>query len=299
MPYFDVRQFPPYTRDCIATRSINLMCAVLHCIKYEQLYDQPFHDGSENSTLNKIIENINNLHPDLQRGATSNERIVIPMLAGLGGAFVRIRSVLSIPGTPEIRLGELFYRKRVHPTTNVEQVLKNFIVDSLESVHTALNDQMFHFCVPFLTHQLNSAQIRPTEAQFRRFIRVLGDRTMQSFYDCSYTQEEKDEVIAARQLGIFRERRPAASRPPKPIIRTRDGNGRHCVNGVCCGSNDPDDWCNTITVGGSTVCSLGSDTGTQCYPTNQEFHDKKSRPPRIRKGGRSTKAGATKKPSKV
>lgn len=297
--YFDVKKLPPYTSDCIATRSINLMCAILRGITYKELYDTPFHDRSGNSPLDRIIFHINNLHPDLQVGATGNSRIVIPILAGTGGAFARIRLVLNEPGTPEIKLGDLFHQKRLHPTLHTGLKLKNFIVDTLESVHTSTNDPMYHFCVPFLKIQLDSTRPRPTEPEYRRFITKLGHKTLQDFYESPYNDEERNAAIAARQLGIFKEKRPQGSKPGGPTTKTKDGNQRHCVNGACCGSNDPEDWCNSVIINGNEACALGSDYGTQCYSLVGEGGDIDSKKTDAKKSAIKKSTAGKAKPRKA
>lgn len=260
--YFDVKTLPPYTQDCIATRSINLMCAILRGITYRELYTHDFHDDSGNSVLDRMLYNINNLHPDLQVGATTNSRIVIPILAGPNGAFTRIHALLSLPGMPRIKLGKLYHEKRVHPTTDMEKTLRNFIVDTLDGVHTATNDQMFHFCVPFISIQMGTRPTRPSETEFNRFISVLGKKTLQEFYNASYTMAEKERAIIARKQGILREKRPDSSRPPRTVVKVTNGNGYVCINNQsCCLTEDENNWCNTVIVSGGTMCALGSDHG--------------------------------------
>jgi len=263
MTYFDVRKMPPGTSDCIATRSINLMCALLKGIDYRTLYAKPFYDSSGASALDGIIRNINALDPALQVGATTNTPIVIDKLAGTNGAFVQIKKSLSAEGAPPITLGELFHMPRVaNPSDDVNK-LKNLIVDTLDGVHTASNDQMYHFCVPFLAIQLTrlpSGKRGPTDTEFGDFIDVLGGKTMQQFYDTPYTPGERTAAIKARRLCILKEKRPDGSKPPETALDGQGGNSRKCQNNTCVTSSNPEDWCSVVTFSdGSTGCALGSD----------------------------------------
>lgn len=263
MTYFDVRKMPPGTSDCIATRSINLMCAILKGIDYKTVYAKPFYDSNGASALDGIIRNINALHPDLQVGATSNTPIVIDKLAGPNGAFVQIRQRLSANGAPPVILGELYHQPRVASPGDELGKLKNFIVDTLDGVHSAVNDQMFHFCVPFLAIQLGrlpSGKRGPTQVEFEEFINVLGDKTMQQFFDAPYTPNERQAAVNARRRCIFKEQRPNNARPPLVAFEHKEGNSMKCQNNTCVTSTDPDDFCSQITLpDGSPACSLGSD----------------------------------------
>ena len=259
--YFDVGKMPPGTPDCIATRCINLMCALLKDIDYQTLYTTPIYDDSGNSTLDVLINHVNNLPPELQRGATTDDHIVIPLLAGKEGAFIKCREELSQPGTPPITLGQLFYRiipaKPIDPT----DVALRKILDILQALPIAPDEQLYIFCLPFVAIQaglLPPGDSGPTQEQFDAFIKILGAKTMQDFFDAPYTHEEKVAAVEARRLYILRE--PAPPSNLRGDGGSQKGNNKRCGGNTCISSTDPEHWCSEITnPDGSTGCSLNSD----------------------------------------
>jgi hypothetical protein len=262
--YFDVGKMPPGTPDCVATRCINLMCAILKGTDYDTVYTKPLY-GENNDTLELLIDNVNKLPPVLQRGATDDSPIVIEKLAGENGAFVQIAAKLSEPGAPPLVLGELFYEPRQADPPDPLGKLRNFVVDTLEAVHTTTNDQMYHFCMPILAMQLGRTP-SITKTEFESFIEVLGGKTLQDFYDKPYNKEQKTAAVAARRLQIFHEKRPAGSAPTPPSGQMNGedpptkGNGFKCSVNICTHSTESTDWCTEVTFpDGSTGCALGSD----------------------------------------
>ena len=169
--------------------------------------------------------------------------------------------MLSQPGTPPVTLGQLFYRIiPKNPSDPTDVALRN-ILDILEALPTGPNEQLYVFCLPFVaiqTGRLPAGESGPTEAQFEEFIKVLGAKTMQDFYDAPYTYEEKVAAIAARRLYILRE--PAPPSNLRGSGGSQKGNDKRCGGNNCIGSSNPDHWCSEITnPDGSTGCSLDSD----------------------------------------
>lgn len=277
--YFDVTKLPPYSGDSMATRSINLMCAMLKGIDFATLFTTPFHVSSGSSPLDHIIDNVRGLHRDLDRAAVGNDlvvknRLIVGLPGGTGedGALFLIRKRFNEFSYPTIVLSDLFLHSRRENPTNNEHKLRNAIVDILDSVHNHTNDKMYHLCIPFIGIQLGRRPLRPGQRTFDKFIEVFGTKSMQYFYENAGTQEEKDTIAAARQAGILKEVRPRSSRPkaskPKRSKSTQrilihEGNGKHCVDNRCCNSKYEDHWCNQTVLG---LCALGSDYGTQCEP---------------------------------
>lgn len=310
MPYFDVRNVRPGSiRDGIGTRSINLMCAILGDITYNELYAGSFHytpqanpgpvpppipgPGPGLSVLDRIIRNVDALDPALQIGATTGNLIVKDKLIGLGGAFIRIKYGLAALGYPDIQLKTLFYTDL---QTIGDEKLRNgylLIIAALENVHEFPQgdpnmDQMFHFCVPFLTIQMGRIPAdgtlprpkrAPTASEFNNdFLAILGDLKMYQLYDVYQDDYQRRRDAAKRALDrcILREHgrqnRPSllATQQRVDLLHTF-GNNKHCASatpdpGTRCYScpsppNDhPEDWCNDYQdEEGVWYCSLGSD----------------------------------------
>lgn len=289
-PYFDVRTkttSPQPIPDSIATRSINLMCAILDGITYGELYDTTFHDDSDNSILDRLIVNANNLHRDLQIDASGNVYNITAVLAGNAGVFVQIRTILEATGYPKFDLKELFTTKIYGGITTRKKLVFQIIVGLLEEVHTpppgSNEDRMYHFCVPFLTIQKERVpsgsvppKSSPNENDIDYFIDNLGDLEMKDFYQEFVEQPNKPTRTKRREVSkhalahcIFKE----YGRPHKPlIVAGADGNNMHCEedgNGghhcVTCGGNPathPEHWCNDYVQGNVNYCTLGSDYHT-------------------------------------
>ena len=262
MSHYDVReQFshgdPLKTADTIAIRSINLMCALLKGVSYNQLYRLPFHDNTANSTLDKIIGNVQALPAILQRGATDNSTIVFDTLGGPTGALMEIRAVINREETHGLSLGSLFYKRAEHHTEPDRTVLME-IVRILDGVHSRVDDQMIHFCTPFISMQMKYTNYT-TEGAVTDFLDVLGDRNIRDFYDdYQRIDGEREAAKLAIDFGILKDR----GRPGRPVRhRSHDGNARKCQpgGGGCIDSTLEDDWCNTVIIEGSPQCAMGSD----------------------------------------
>jgi len=300
MPYFDVKQIARRKiYDGIGPRSINLMCAMLEGITYNQLYGEPFHhrpgSGVPPSTLDRMIDNINNLHLELQRGAATEDRIVVDKLAGESGAFVNIRNKFVEQGYPELRLRTLFYQDPTHGTTQADEVAR-YMIEQFEAVHTpdsSGEDQMYHFCVPFLTVRKGRIPLAgttprpkraPQTADLDEFLQHFGVLTMRHLYDV-YTRDYCTRRPAA-QRALDRCILKEHGRPNRPTftlvapvegapeadetgqvlstgVRTgADGDYHYCggTGTGCLECEHQDDWCNDFISGGTIYCSLGSDT---------------------------------------
>jgi len=289
--YFDIKCLEPgIIHDSIGARSVNLMCAILNDITYNELYTSVFHEerrpGDPETILDRIINNIDNLHEDLQVGATTDDKIVIERLAGRNGVFVQIRDILVYADYPKVRLGDLFH-KNIHSGIDTKnEIIMQMIVSILDGVHRpdeSNEDQMYHFCVPFLTIQKNRIpthdphskkpkKSKPDQDAFKEFLKVLGDHTLRHMYDgtlhSNHTYSDQRQA-AKRALDrcILKEHGRLHKPGPRAGVTTSDGNNRHCeanssgTGSHCetCAPEHPDDWCNQYTSGGTTYCSLGSD----------------------------------------
>ena len=263
MAHFDVKTTHSKPPDSIASRSVNLMCEITKGINYRTLYTGPVDDASGKSMLDTIILNVENLPVALRVGATISGDVVRPRLKP---KLTAIKTLLA--GKPSVRLQRLFYEDLSNPDPNdVEGVLLKEIASHLESVHSPTNDEMIHFCVPFQTlQQKTSGNSRipanrrmPTQKEFERFIKYLGDKTMRDFYDSvEYGQRSRIETILALRLCILKEH----NRPGSPLESHAEafpGNKMICSGNGCVASDDNEDWCNTVEINGQVQCSLGSD----------------------------------------
>jgi hypothetical protein len=300
MPYFDVKKVSsPYLPDSIGARSINLMCALLKGISYNRLYSGPFHytpaaNPSNDrkvpqSPLEIIIQNVQNLDQDLKVGATDNTFDVTSKLVGANGALSRIKTDLEGGGYPDIRLETLFYTDPASLPNGPEKDGYLSVITHLEGVHNTGvpgGDQMYHFCVPFLTMRSpghfpapgTTARPKraPSSTEVELFLSILGDMEMRELYDKRPNHNPLHRSAAKNALDccILKEHRPRQDRPiwnsssDDLTVFGTDGNNRHCAGvGVGCQScgttggqpNHPDDWCNQYTQGDVIYCTLGSD----------------------------------------
>jgi hypothetical protein len=245
-----------------------------HRITYSQLYAENLNDvsgGARTSTISKIVDNVYLLSGVYDRGACDNNFSVKAKLVGAGKALTLIETELNAawPETP-IVLGKLFYSDSRGRNTLEEELLDNTF-DRLENVHRSRDDEMYHFCLPFLMFQKLGAKAA-TETFLDKFIHALGTKTMNDFYANTYTLDERYAAAAALHLGLLKERRDLLSKPNcfvaagsevgpgtdsngKDLILESGGNGRRCEGGVCVPSIE-EHWCSLLPAGG---CSLGSD----------------------------------------
>ncbi len=275
MAYFDVLKQPNNTTpDCIGSRSINLMCAVLNTtdssgtavrIDYEALYNKAFHVRGGNSTLDNIIRNIEKMDSVLWHGATDTSQIVWDKLVdpAAPGALILIRDHLAASGYPDVKLGDMFkVNYSVLPSAGLVSHYQ-FIHTALEGVHAVKDDQMFHFCAPLLAVQ-NGYRLPIDEGVYKKFIGDFGAFTMQDLFQKKLSDPDHatTKLLAkqARANGLLWEGRPIKSRPPSPM-RSREGNGKKCVGNVCTEDpQHPEYWCSQVPDGnGGYVCAMGSD----------------------------------------
>ncbi|MBX3179688.1 MAG: hypothetical protein KF886_20230 [Candidatus Hydrogenedentes bacterium] len=287
MTYFDVKKVTTTATDLpdtIGSRSINLMCAILKGIPYNTLYNTHLHTPPTNppssTLLDTLIDNVSALPPNLDVGATENNPIVKSRLVGTNGALVRIRDEAVRLGYPRLKLKKLFY---INPDAEIEtpqMKLAKFIISELENVHKIKQgdngDQMYHFCVPFLTFQKGRKppheegrprKYYPEKNDLEYFLAKLGDLEMEDLYGHYRSADYDGRRKAARKAlerCVLKEYRPKDTRPkPGNGIGPdgSDGNSRYCAGAGsgCRGCDHPDDWCNDYEQDGKTYCSLGSD----------------------------------------
>ncbi len=284
--YFDVKDVGRgLMTDSIGARSINLMSAILDGITYNRLYDEVLHRRRGNDAsltlLEQIIENVDGLPCDLQVGATTDDHIVIERLAGRNGVFIQIRDLLEYADYPNIKLKHIFYEDIHGGIDTKNEIIMQVIVSLLDGVHHPDGngeDQMYHFCVPFLTIQKNRIpadipnsrrppKSKPDKRAFDDFLKDLGDLEMKQLYNGYHVNYDERRNAAKRALDRCilkehgRQHRPQW-RGPGPFAA--DGNNMHCggvgTGCVSCGDpGHPDHWCNDYEENNTMYCSLGSE----------------------------------------
>jgi hypothetical protein len=239
---FDVKTTNPNKtiHDSIASRSINLMCAITEGLTYTDIYAKSFHytpttgrgqspplvvpvnDPRTISPLDKMIQNIYRIYrldrnSTLLKGASNEDRIVHDRLIGANGALLHIKYGLVRQNYPDLRLGKLFHTM-VAEIPEPEKAGLALIITELEQLHDydmvdPLKDQMYHFCAPFLTIQNNRIPVAPrvthpkrmpTQGEFEDrsgFLGVLGGLRMQQLYDVNVTDYATNRAAAKNALN--------------------------------------------------------------------------------------------------
>lgn len=279
LAYFDVRRRQRHDnngnrQEVPREMSINLMCFLLRGIMYKNIYVEDLVPRAREHLFDKLIINARNLPEDLKVDAQGDaypdiiEEFTKPDETG---AFDRVKKIIddyNAPGpTVLLNLGYLLQNARVDPPVTDIDKARNDMVDILDSI-SFNNPRMNHFCAPFVGIQKGRAALVHKD-DYDDFIKHFQTWNIEQFYKRNGPTAKKVAAARAMKAGILSETKPHA-------WAGGEGNGLHCVDGECCSSNSADDWCEEVYEGGSWGCSLGSDTGTQCYPVTSSAKKKRA-----------------------
>lgn len=249
------------TEESTWTRSVNLMCHLLHGIDYQTLYGDLISkkDRSKKHLFDNLLKNATNLPRKLLIDAEGTDYPEIEKI--LTDAFSEIKKKIDDSPDCEIRLGDFFFTKRVdEPKPGSIDELKNAIIDRLDDIHVSTGGRMYHFCTPFVEVQKGRAKYSRAE-DMKGFLGELNDKTLtQLFTHPRTTYKQAVAVKNANDAGILRVK-PFEKVEP---LFVREGNGLHCYNGNCVHSGDLYTWCVPVVHQGISYCALGSDYCQDC-----------------------------------
>lgn len=257
---FDVtRRVPRNIEASVWTRSVNLMCNLLHGIDYQALYGEEIltRDDSGWHLFDNLIQNVSQFSSKLDVDAAGDP---FPVAEILIDAFGDIKNVIeAFPH--QIKLGDFFSIPRVENKNPLSlDGVKNFIIDRLERVHTDHSERMKHFCTPFVEVQKGRAELSKPE-DMADFLGALGGKTLKQFHTAPRTTTAQGKAVkAATDAGILRVKRKSGSYS----IYAHDGNGKWCCRGNCVSSGHPETWCLEVYVNGQKYCALGGDFDPTC-----------------------------------
>lgn len=266
MAYYDVRSGMDDKTLTPIVRSVNLMCALLDGITYEDLYEKPFWKplsarlpsiGDPNCALERMFVNAATLHIDLN---TTPGGAFYPVGTLIATLLADARNDLIQNGAPQIRLNGLFLRK-VNAGTHPHDPHLKSIHDRVKNLHQDHGTKLRHFCTPFL-HKQATSPVGTTEWQ--NFIYACRTKTLKDLYATEKKAVLGVAVKKACKAGIlidhgnpliFTKTSKSGKKSRVRIMTPSGGNSRRCT-GTTCGPSDPTDWCNTTSDG---VCSSMSD----------------------------------------
>lgn len=203
MAYYDVRDGMCDKTLTPIVRGINLMCALLDGLTYNNIYNEPFWrpsagpgPGDPSCALERIYANANRLDDELKTnpcgGPYDVDRYVKELLDD-------IRDILRNATAPPIRLNGLYLRN-VSTTGHVENAHLLRIHDAINTMYRNTGDNMKHFCTPFMLMQTTN----PVDPQdWDLFIRDCGDKTLTSLFKTETKANLGTAIQAAKAAGIL------------------------------------------------------------------------------------------------
>ncbi len=266
MAYYDVRSGMDDKTLTPIVRSVNLMCALLDGITYEDLYEKPFWKpvsarlptiGDPACALERMFMNAATLHIDLN---TTPGGTAYPVGTLIATMLSSIRTDLMQNGVPRVHLNGLFLRK-VATGGHVEDPHLKKVHDHVKALLNTSGTKLRHFCTPFM-HKQATSTVGTTEWQ--NFIYACRTKTLKDLYATERKAVLGVAVKKACNAGIlidhgkpliFTKTSKSGKKSQVRIMTPSGGNSRKCT-GTTCGPSVPTDWCNTTSDG---HCSSMSD----------------------------------------
>lgn len=244
---------PPMDTD-LTTKSVNLMCYLLHNITYNQLYKGPLLD-----VVLRLRLNLRRLPKNLNRGAISrNFDLLTPLDRGLKD----IEDILE--SNPPIYL--ITFMQTHFRSDSASYPSEIRIVEILEGLHTPLDDEFELFCTPFLPMQdeANPTTL-PRVEDLDDFFEKLGGFTLFDLYTLHepWVDNGSGTKVPGRLAKAVRRAKDARILQVRPFSIIKGefnlqtppaGNSLKCKNGICSPA-DPIYWCNSDENGHCTINS--------------------------------------------
>lgn len=244
---------PPMDSD-LTTKSVNLMCYLLHNITYNQLYKGPLLD-----VIVRLRLNLRRLPKNLNRGAIRRD---FDLLTPLDKALKKIEDILESRAPMYLQTF-----MQVHFRTTAAMYPDEIsIVEILEELHTPLDDEFEVFCTPFLTMQdeANPTSL-PDSEDLDDFFEKLGGLTLFDLYTLHepWVDNGSGVKVPGRLAKAVRRAKDANILQVRPFSIVKGefthktppaGNSLKCKDGTC-SSADPMYWCNSDENGHCTINS--------------------------------------------